>query len=131
MSTEVMGTVLRSGSAARSGARRFRLEHVVMAGAILSLIILVVLPLLWLFYGSLRGEQGLSLDHFTEVLSGRLYVNALLNSLILGAWTGLFSLLIGLTLAWAVSRTDVPAKKFIQASATCWGCPGSPSTSSR
>jgi len=89
-----------------------------MAGAILSLIILVVLPLLWLFYGSLRGEQGLSLDHFAEVLSGRLYVNALLNSLILGAWTGLFSLLIGLTLAWAVSRTDVPAKKFIQATAT-------------
>jgi iron(III) transport system permease protein len=118
MSTQVMGTVLQSGSAARSGARRFRLEHVVMAGAILSLIILVVLPLLWLFYGSLRGEQGLSLDHFSEVLSGRLYVNALLNSLILGAWTGLFSLLIGLTLAWAVSRTDVPAKKFIQATAT-------------
>jgi iron(III) transport system permease protein len=118
MSTEVMGTVLRSGPSARSGARRFRLEHAVMAGAILSLIILVVLPLLWLFYGSLRGEQGLSLDHFAEVLSGRLYVNALLNSLILGAWTGLFSLLIGLTLAWAVSRTDVPAKKFIQATAT-------------
>src|SRR5262245_54737262 len=118
MSTEVMGTALRSGPAARSGARRFRLEHVVMAGAILSLIILVVLPLLWLFYGSLRGEQGLSLDHFAEVLSGRLYVNALLNSLILGAWTGLFSLLIGLTLAWAVSRTDVPGKKFIQATAT-------------
>jgi iron(III) transport system permease protein len=118
MSTEVMSTALGSGPAARSGARRLRLEHVVMAGAILSLIILVVMPLLWLFYGSLRGEQGLSLDHFTEVLSGRLYVNALLNSLILGAWTGLFSLLIGLTLAWAVSRTDVPGKKFIQATAT-------------
>jgi len=118
MSTQVMGTALRSGPAARSGARRLRLEHVVMAGAILSLVILVVLPLLWLFYGSLRGEQGLSLDHFAEVLSGRLYVNALLNSLILGAWTGLFSLLIGLVLAWAVSRTDVPGKKFIQATAT-------------
>src|SRR5215467_5265344 len=118
MSTQVMGTVLGTGPAAHSGARRFRLEHVVMAGAVLSLIILVVLPLLWLFYGSLRGEQGLSLDHFAEVLSGRLYVNALLNSLVLGAWTGLFSLLIGLTLAWAVSRTDVPGKKFIQATAT-------------
>jgi len=118
MSTEVMSTALGTGPAARSDARRLRLEHVVMAGAILSLIILVVLPLLWLFYGSLRGEQGLSFDHFTEVLSGRLYVNALLNSLILGAWTGLFSLLIGLVLAWAVSRTDVPCKKFIQATAT-------------
>src|SRR5947209_20052355 len=116
MSTQVMGTVLRPGSAARPGARRVRLEHVVMAGAILSLIILVVLPLLWLFYGSLRGEQGLSLDHFSEIFrgldrlsswnallnflmtgqGGGLYLNALRNSLVLGAWTGLFSLLIGL-----------------------------------
>src|SRR5262245_66610971 len=118
MSTEVMRTALQSGLSARRGARRVRLEHVVMGGAIVSLIILVVLPLLWLFYGSLTGEHGLSLGHFGEVLSGRLYVNALLNSLILGAWTGLFSLLIGLILAWAVSRTDVPGKRFIQATAT-------------
>src|SRR6266446_8635189 len=116
MSIEAIQTTLRAGSAAQP--RRVRLEHIVMGGAILSLIILVVLPLLWLFYGSLRGEQGLSLDHFAEVLSGRLYVNALLNSLILGAWTGLFSLLIGLVLAWAVARTDVPCKRFIQATAT-------------
>ena len=66
----------------------------------------------------MKGEQGLSLDHFEEVLSGRLYVNALKNSLILGAWTGLFSLVIGLVLAWAVSRTDVPAKPLIQITAT-------------
>src|SRR5215475_9765074 len=118
MSTEVMRTALQSGPSARGSARRVRLEHIVMGGAILSLIILVVLPLMWLLYGSLRGEHGLSLGHFSEVLSGRLYVNALLNSLILGAWTGLFSLVIGLVLAWAVSRTDVPGKRFIQATAT-------------
>jgi iron(III) transport system permease protein len=118
MSTEVMSTALRSGLAARRPARRIRLEHIVMGGAIVSLIILVVLPLLWLLYGSLRGEHGLSLGHFGEVLTGRLYVNALLNSLILGAWTGLFSLIIGLVLAWAVSRTDVPGKRFIHATAT-------------
>src|SRR5437660_4488669 len=118
MSTEVMSTALGSGPAARSGARRLRLEHVVMAGAILSLIILVVLPLLWLFYGSLRGEQGMSLDNFAEVLSGRLYVTALKNSLILGAWTGLFSLVIGVSLAWAVARTDVPGKPLMQLTAS-------------
>src|SRR3977135_830298 len=137
MSTQVMGTVLRSGAAARSGARRIRLGHrglaggaalrapgrvrleeVGRAGAIVALIVLVVLPLLFLLIGSFKGEQGMSFGHFREVLSERLYVNALLNSLILGAWTGLFSLLIGLTLAWAVSRTDVPGKKFIQATAT-------------
>ena len=93
---------------------RLRLEHFVMGGAILCLIVLVVLPLLSLLIGSLRGEQGLSLDNFSEVVSGRLYVNALKNSLILGAWTGLFSLVLGVALAWGVSRTDVPGKPLMQ-----------------
>src|SRR5262249_46053514 len=97
---------------------RLRLEHFVMGGAILSLIVLVVLPLLSLLLGSVQGESGLSFQHFEEVLSGRLYVQALKNSLILGAWTGLFSLIIGLALAWAVSRTDVPGKALIQVTAS-------------
>jgi iron(III) transport system permease protein len=98
----------------RARRKRLRLEHIVMGGAILCLIILVVLPLLSLLLGSVRGEQGLSLDQFGEVFSGRLYRQALFNSLILGAWTGLFSLVIGVVLAWAVSRSDVPGKTLIQ-----------------
>src|SRR3954464_11184851 len=117
MSTEVMSRAL-PGPAPRRPHTRLRLEHFVMAAAVVALIILVVLPLLFLLIGSLRGPEGMSLDHFSEVLSGRLYVNALWNSLILGAWTSLFSLIIGLLLAWAVSRTDVPWKPFIQATAT-------------
>ena len=69
-------------------------------------------------FGSVKGEDGLSFDHFSEVLSGRLYLTALKNSLILGAWTSLFSLVLGLLLAWAVSRTDVPSKPLIQLTAT-------------
>src|SRR5262249_61154672 len=51
-------------------------------------------------------------------LSGGLYVIAFWTCLILAAGPSLFSLVIGLVLAWAVSRTDVPAKRFIQATAT-------------
>src|SRR5262249_18563401 len=94
----------------------WRFEHFVMGGAILCLIVLV--RLLWLLSGSVRGEPGLSLGNFGEVFSGRLYRAALINSLILGAWTGLFSLVIGVMLAWAVSRTDVPGKALIQATAS-------------
>ena len=117
MSTEVLTTALPP-LARRRPHTRLRLEHFVMGAAIVALIILVVLPLLFLLIGSLKGPQGMSLEHFSEVLSGRLYVNALKNSLILGAWAGLFSLIIGVLLAWAVSRTDVPWKPFIQATAT-------------
>jgi iron(III) transport system permease protein len=103
-----------------SGRRRLlpRLEITVMAAAVLALIVLVVLPLLFLLVGSLRGEQGLSLEHFAEALSGRLYLQALRNSLVLGAWTGLFSLLIGLPMAWAVSRTNVPSPALFRITAT-------------
>jgi iron(III) transport system permease protein len=99
-------------------APRLRLEQFVMGAAVVALIVLVVLPLLFLLTGSISNERGLSLEHFAEVLSGRLYVSALQNSLILGAWTGLFSLIIGLLLAWAVSRTDVPGKALIKITAT-------------
>jgi iron(III) transport system permease protein len=97
---------------------RLRLEHVIMGAAVLALIVLVVLPLAFLLAGSLRGEEGLGFQHFAEVLTGRLYTSALKNSLILGAWTALASLVIGLSLAWAVSRTDVPGKALIKITAT-------------
>src|SRR6476620_6462229 len=115
MSVEAIVSPVR----ARGSHTRLRLEHIVMGGAILCLVVLVVLPLLSLLLGSIRGgERGMSLDNFAEVLSGRLYINALKNSLILGAWTGLFSLVIGVSLAWAVSRTDVPGKALIQLTAS-------------
>ena len=66
---------------------------------------------------SVTGEGRLTLGHFREALSRRLYVQALKNSLVLGAWTALLSVAIGLPMAWAVSRTDVPAKPFIHATA--------------
>src|SRR5262245_1905628 len=94
------------------------LDRIIMGGAVVSLIILVVLPIGSLLLGSVWGEHGLTIDYFRDALSGRLYVQAVLNSLILGAWTGLFSVLIGLPLAWAVSRTNVPWKPLITATAS-------------
>jgi iron(III) transport system permease protein len=104
----------------RPGARRLlpRLEVCVATGAVVALVVLVVLPLLFLLLGSLRGEEGLSLEHFTEALSGRLYLQALRNSFVLGAWTGLFSVVIGLPMAWAVSRTNVPGPALFRVTAT-------------
>src|SRR4051812_41171944 len=102
MSTEVMNPALGSALSPRRHSR-LRLEHFVMGGAIVALIVLVVMPLLYLLWGSIKGESGLSFANFEEVVSGRLYLIPLKNSLVLGAWTGLFSLIIGLTLAWIVA----------------------------
>src|SRR5262249_45760388 len=96
---------------------RIGLDHVVMAAAVVCLVVLVVLPVGSLVLGSVRGETGLSFENFREALTGRLYVQALQNSLILGAWTGLFSIVIGVPLAWAVARTNVPGNPLIRATA--------------
>ncbi|HVY57553.1 MAG TPA: iron ABC transporter permease [Xanthobacteraceae bacterium] len=99
-------------------ARQLRLEHGVMAAAVLCLIVLVVLPLCFLFAGSVTANGSLTLDHLRAAFSDRLYLDALRNSLLLGALTALFSTVIGLPLAWAVSRTNVPGKPLIRATAT-------------
>jgi iron(III) transport system permease protein len=88
-----------------------------MAGAALALLVLVALPLAFLIGGSLTGDDGPTLAHFRDAVSSRLYVQALRNSLILGAATAVLSVTIGLPLAWAVSRTNVPAKRFIHLTA--------------
>jgi len=97
--------------------RLLRAEHVVMAAATLALIVLVLLPLAFLVAGSVTADEGLTLTHFRDALSSRLYVQALTNSLILGAATAVLSVAVGLPLAWAVSRTNVPAKRFIHLTA--------------
>ena len=79
--------------------------------------LLVVLPLAFLLWGSISADGRPSLEHFREALSSRLYVQALMNSLVLGAWTAALSVLVGLPLAWAVSRTNTPGKRFIHLTA--------------
>jgi len=97
--------------------RLVRAEHVVMASAALALVVLVALPLAFLVAGSVTAEGTVTLAHFRDALSSRLYVQALRNSLILGAATAALSVAVGLPLAWAVSRTNVPAKRFIHLTA--------------
>ena len=89
-----------------------------MFGAIAALVILIVLPLGSLLLGSVFGDTGFTFDNFARALANRLYYQALINSLILGFWTGLFSVLIGVPLAWAVSRTNLPGKGFVRLTAS-------------
>jgi hypothetical protein len=69
-----------------AGFRRPRAEHAMTVVAGVALTVLVILPVAALLPGSVAGDGGLTLGHFREALSGRLYVQALRNSLVLGAW---------------------------------------------
>jgi iron(III) transport system permease protein len=88
-----------------------------MAGSALALLVLVVLPLAFLVWGSMTTDGRITFEHFREALSSRLYVQALRNSLVLGLWTSVLSVAIGLPLAWAAARTNAPARRFVHLTA--------------
>ncbi len=93
--------------------RKIPAERVVLAASFVAIAVLVVLPLAFLLWGSLIDKGHPTLAHFREALGNRLYVQALRNSLVLGLWTAMLSISIGLPLAWAVSRTNAPAQRFV------------------
>lgn len=109
-----MHRALEMTAPAEGWRTRVRAEHLIMGAAMLALVVLVLLPLVSLVWGSVRAADGLTLDHFRRAFTNRLYYQALKNSLVLGAWTAVFSVLIGLPMAWAVSRANVPGKGFIR-----------------
>ncbi len=96
-------------------SRIFRPQPITTTLVVIALLLLVVCPLASLVLGSVTDTHGLTLRHFASALSDPLYLVPLWNSVELGVLTGFFSALVGVPLAWAISRTNVPAKGFIQA----------------
>jgi iron(III) transport system permease protein len=82
--------------------------------AIAALLFLVVNPLLRLLVVSFQQPDGaFTLGNYVTAYSRARYVSALVNSLVLGVSAASLSLAFGVPLAWAVSRTDMPAKGLI------------------
>jgi iron(III) transport system permease protein len=79
-----------------------------------ALVLLILLPLGWLAYMSVRAEHGVTLAHYARVLSDPPLQKALWNTLVLAAWAGVGSLAIGAPLAWLTARTDLPGRRTIQ-----------------
>lgn len=79
------------------------------------LLFLVVSPILRLLFASFEvpDEGGITLSNYAEAYGRARYLQALGNSLMLGGATALLSVVFGVPLAWALSRTDVPYKTLI------------------
>ncbi|HEU5319881.1 MAG TPA: ABC transporter permease subunit, partial [Methylomirabilota bacterium] len=87
----------------------------VWALATLALVLLMGLPLGWLAGTSVRGESGLTLGHYTAVVTDVQLRKALWNTVVMAFWVGLASLAVGAPLAWLTARTDLPARGLIRA----------------
>jgi len=80
------------------------------------LAFLVVNPMFRLVSASLEepGSQALTLANYRAAYGSLRHLQALLNSLEVGTGAALLAGALGVPVAWAVSRTDMPAKSFVR-----------------
>jgi iron(III) transport system permease protein len=79
-----------------------------------ALLLLMLLPLGWLGYLSVSGENGLTFGHYARVFTDTRFQKALWNTVVLAFWSALLSLAIGAPMAWLTARTDLPGKRVIR-----------------
>jgi iron(III) transport system permease protein len=104
---------------AAPSTRRFRFADPSMILWIVMIAILVFLvasPMVRLVISSFQEpETGrLTLSNYAEAYGHARHLQALWNTLEFGAGVAVLACLFGVPLAWAISRTDMPAKNFIR-----------------
>lgn len=103
----------RTGLAGR--LRFFDPANLLWLSLVALLIFLVVSPMAQLLLSSLQkaDDSRFTLSNYAVAYGRARYIEALVNTLKLGAATALLSAVMGIPLAWALSRTDVPFKGVI------------------
>lgn len=78
------------------------------------LVVLVVLPLGWLLLGSfLSDEDQLTFANYLQVIQEPGLYQALINTLLIGFGACVLSLVMGVPLAWFISRTNLPGRALL------------------
>lgn len=77
--------------------------------------ILIIFPLVRMFKGSILTPEGqFSLIFFKNIINDQALFQAFKNSMFIAVGATFISLITGVPMAWAVSRTDIPLKNFIR-----------------
>lgn len=79
------------------------------AGA--AIFILSVWPMIWLVVGSLTETDGYGLGRYRELMDKFRFADVLINSWVFALGTALSAMVLGVTLAVLVARTDMPFKR--------------------
>jgi len=104
-----------------SDIRKLLREPLLLAGILLVnlfLFLFIVFPLFKIFQLSFEEEGRFSINVFFELLSKRYNVQPLIHSLNLGVAVSILSTVIGFIFAYAVTRVDIPWKRFFNVTAT-------------
>lgn len=98
----------------RVRAARLDLGMTLMGAAVLLLLaVFVAWPVVRVLGRSLLDPAGLTLAHYREFFSTWRLFRILLNSLAVAAVSTVLTVAVALVMAYAVTRTDIPGKRFI------------------
>jgi iron(III) transport system permease protein len=103
-------------SAAAPGVRRLRLQSLLWPLLALILVALVANPLAQLVMISFEAPEsdGWTIGNYADAFGKARYARAIVNSLLLGISVAAVALAFGVPIAWALSRTDMPAKGLVR-----------------
>src|SRR5881409_2440616 len=90
-----------------------QLTAAVAVAILLLLLAFVVWPVLRVLATSLAGPEGLTLAHYAEFFSSWRLVRILVQSLLVAVVSTGITVAVALVLAYAVTRTDIPGKRFV------------------
>lgn len=83
--------------------------------AVAALLLFIGYPLCWLVLGALGLPGDFSAAFVVRAFTQRANLTALANTLILAVGVGLLGVVLGVPLAWATARTDLPLRKVFHA----------------
>jgi iron(III) transport system permease protein len=90
-------------------------QGVVLGLAVALLLACVAYPMLWLFLAALGIPGSPTLEHLARVATRAQNFDSLANTLQLAFGTGLLSIALGVPLAWATARSDMPLRRSVHA----------------
>jgi iron(III) transport system permease protein len=116
LATDVTVSALPATSVRAQRRRHFDPTWLLWIAIIAVLLFLVVSPFLHLLVTSFKSEKtgGFTLANYAAAYGRDRYVQALFNSLELGACAALLAGVFAVPLAWAVSRTNMPGRGLVR-----------------
>ena len=96
--------------------RRVDVSAAVFGIAALILLFMVIVPLAWIFVGSVHSDadETLTLSNYARAFTRSIYLTPIWNALVLATASAAIATLFGTVLSWAVSRTDMPGRNLIR-----------------
>ncbi|WP_425436647.1 ABC transporter permease [Paenibacillus donghaensis] len=93
--------------------QRFGKKQIVTWLGAIIVLLLFVLPVLKLVLLSFRGEQGLVLTNYSELMQQSRFWNTLRSTAIIVGGSTVLSLFLGTAAAWLIAYTDIPRKRML------------------